>query len=269
MEKLDRWIARHQTASKVIVAIPWIVLEIWWLLLDVPAWIVAVFVFITLFAFFIHIHAAGDRLQKKPLEILKTQCDPYPFLEEMREQQSYAGADAVKQVRAINYAMALRNVGQYDQAYMLLSSINIDKNAGMLPMAKVVYYNNLMDLCFTMGKYQEAIIWYAKTAQIWNDMKPGKQKEQLRRVVEANRAADHFCRGEYQQTLGVLSQAKPENLCDRIENAMMYARTYLALGETEKARKPLQFVAENGNKLYFATEAKELLAKINMEETKL
>jgi FimV-like protein len=49
----------------------------------------------------------------------------------------------------------------------------------------------------------------------------------------------------------------------------MFARTYLAMGELEKAKKPLQFVAENGNKLYFATEAKELLEKINTEETKL
>jgi FimV-like protein len=69
--------------------------------------------------------------------------------------------------------------------------------------------------------------------------------------------------------LRVLGQAKPENMNERIENAMMFARTYLAMGELEKAKKPLQFVAENGNKLYFATEAKELLEKINTEETKL
>ena len=187
-------------------------------------------------------------------------------MEEIKEQQSYPGNNATKQIRTINYALALRCIGEYDQAFALLSATNIDKNAGMPPAVKVVYYNNLMDLCMLMGKNQEAIIWYEKTAQIFHDIKPGKQKEKLRNTVESNRATWHFCKGEYELALQALSRVKIEDLNGRIENAMMYAHTYLALGEKERATKPLEFVAENGNKLYFATEAKELLAKMSMEE---
>lgn len=162
--------------------------------------------------------------------------------------------------------MALRNAGDYELAYGLLSMTNIDKHAGMLPLWKMIYYNNLMDLCALMGKHQEAVIWYDKLLMMFHDMKPGKQKEQLRKVVEDNRALYYFCRGEYSQTMEVLGQATPENLSERIENAMMYARTYLAMGEAEKAKENLEFVAQNGNKLYIATEAKALLANMNTVE---
>ena len=41
---------------------------------------------------------------------------------------------------------------------------------------------------------------------------------------------------------------------------------WIAGRRTHLLQKPLRFVAENGNKLYFATEAKSLLEKINTEE---
>lgn len=266
MEKVYRWIAKHQTAARLLSAILWALLGVWWMLLGVPQWMTLLFVAVAVYIFSVYITTADQRLLKKPLETLKNQCDPYPLLEESNVQREYPGNGPQKQMRDINYAMALRNAGDYELAYGLLSMTNIDKHAGMLPLWKMIYYNNLMDLCALMGKHQEAVIWYDKLLMMFHDMKPGKQKEQLRGVVEDNRALYYFCRGEYSQTMEVLRQAKPKNLSERVENAMMYGRTYLAMGETEKAVKPLRFVAENGNKLYFATEAKELLAKMNMEE---
>ena len=265
MEKLDRFMAKHPRFCRFVVILFFAAMFCGWYVMDRPMLLVPVLLVVLVYGLWF-VFAACDRLWKKPLEILKNQCDPYPFLEEMNEQRTYPGNDAAKQIREINYATALRCTGEYEKAFALQSSINIDKYAGMLPDIKVVYYNNLTDLCQLMGKHQEAVIWYAKTLQIWNDLKPGKQKEKLRNTVESTRAAMHFCKGEYDQALQVLGRAKIENLGDRIENAMMYARVYLALGDTEKAVRPLTFVAENGNKLYFATEAKALLAKINMEE---
>jgi len=265
MEKLNRWMAKHPRAGRLLMTAFWVVVEIWWLDLGVPPWAAMVFAIVAMLACHAYINAAGDRLLKKPLEVLKSQCDPYPVLEEMEAQRAYPGNHAAKQIRDINYGLALRSIGQYEQAYMLLRSINIDRHAGMQLVAKATYYNNLMDLCTLTGKYAEAVIWYEKLVQIVEDMKPGKLKEQLCKAVESNRADYHFCKGEWEQTLQVLGMAKIENLSDRIENAMMYARTYLAMGETEKAIKPLTFVAENGNKLYFALEARELLAKIHTE----
>ena len=265
MEKLNRFMAKHPRFCRFVVILFFAAMFCGWYVMDRPLLLVPVLLVVLVYGHWF-VFAACDRLWKKPLEALKTECDPYPFLEEIKEQQSYPGNNATKQIRTINYALALRCIGEYDQAFALLSATNIDKNAGMPPAVKVVYYNNLMDLCMLMGKNQEAIIWYEKTAQIFHDIKPGKQKEKLRNTVESNRATWHFCRGEYELALQALSRVKIEDLNGRIENAMMYAHTYLALGEKERATKPLEFVAENGNKLYFATEAKELLAKMSMEE---
>ena len=265
MERLDRFMAKHPRVCRLLVTLVWVAVEFWLLWMEWPTVLTAVLIFVPLLASLLYVNAAGGRLIKKPLQILKAECDPYPFLEEMNVQRTYPGNDATKQIREIDYAMALRCVGECEKAFALLSSINIDKNPGMLPNAKVVYYNNLMDLCVLMGKHPEAVIWYEKTAQIFGDMRPGKLKENLRSTVESNRALYHFCKGEYDRALQALGQAKVESLSDRIENAMMYGRVYLAMGEAEKAVRPLTFVAENGNKLYFAEEARQLLEKIPKE----
>lgn len=266
MEKLNRWMAKHPRIVGALIGILMAILGGWWIFMGVPKWLVYLFMTVAIFVLAVWAGAAGRRLMKAPTKCLKEECNPYPYLEEINVQREYPGNGITKQLRDIDYAMCLRCIGEYELSYALLTQINIDKHGGMIPLYKIIYYNNLMDLCALMGKHQEAVIWYEKLLKLFNDLKPGKQKEQLRKSVEANRAVYHFCWGEYPQTLDALSLAKPENMSERIENAMMYARTYLAMGETEKAKNPLQFVAENGNKLYFAIEARELLVKINMEE---
>ena len=267
MKKMARFMAKH-TGLMTIVGL--VVLPVSCVIIgdafSFPDWLTYTLAAVFAVYWMLLVITAGTYLLKESLEILNNQCDPYPFLKEMNEQRAYPGNDTVKQLREIDYALALRCVGEYEKAFALLSSINIDKNPGMLPNTKVVYYNNLFDLCALMGKHQEAVIWYEKTMQIFHDMKPGKPKEQLRKAVESNRGTWHFCKSEYDQALQALGQVKVENLNDRIENAMMYARTYLAMGESEKAIKPLTFVAENGNKLFFAEEARQLLEKIHAAE---
>lgn len=266
MEQWNRWMAKHPRIAGMLIGVAMVVIGKWWLWMGVPKWLTYPFLGVALIVFALWAGAAGARLLKKPIEYLKEQCDPYPYLEEINVQREYPGNGTAKQLRDIDYAMTLRCIGEYALSYELLMQINIDKYGGMIPAYKVIYYNNLMDICTLMGKYPEAVVWYEKLLQLFHDLKPGKQKERLRKTVDSNLAGYHFCKGEYDRALYALSLAKPENMNERIENAMMYARTYLAMGEREKAKKPLQFVAENGNKLYFAKEAKMLLEKITMEE---
>ena len=269
MEKLNRWMAMHPILFRILSMILWVAVGVWWIELGVLKWLTLLFVAVAVYVFSIYITTADQRLLKKPLQILKEQCDPIPFLEESNVQRAYPGNGPHKQIRDINYAMALRNVGDYDAAYRILTVLNIDKYAGTLPLTKVIYYNNLMDLCALMGKHQEAVIWYEKLQIMYHDMKPGKQKEQFGHTLQANLAEYHMCKGEYDRALHAMREAAPRNLSEQVENAMMHARTYLAIGETGKAIESLLFAAEKGNKLYFATEAKKLLTELNTEETKL
>lgn len=265
MEKLRRWTAKHFYV--LLIALPASLGIVMALIPDEWIWgsLVGILLWAGMLCILLRIITLRDRYLRKALDAMKHDCDPYPLLQETQEQLTYPGPKSGKQLMQINYALAQREIGEYEKAQALMESINIDKHA-TIPSVKMVYYNNRMDICALCGRYAEAVIWYEKTAQIFRDLRPGKQKEQLRKAVEENLALYHFCKGEFDHALQVLSQARPQNMNERIENAMMYARTYLAMGEREKAKKPLQFVAENGNKLYFATEAKALLAEINTEE---
>jgi tetratricopeptide (TPR) repeat protein len=269
MKKLDRFVAKHSKGATGAAVGLWCGLSVLaQALWDWPLLPTLLVYFAGVFSCLLFIGSCYGRLLKVPMEAIKNDCDPYPYLQETWEQMTYSAYPSTKQMITMNHALALQMAGELEKAQALLESINIDKYR-ITAQTKVAYYNNRADLCFMLGQYQEADIWYTKTVQLFHDLKPGKMKEQLRPAIEANRALHHFCIGEYERTLQVLSQAKPKYMAERVENAMMYGRTYLALGEPEKAKKPLRFVAENGNKLYFATEAKELLTRINMEETKL
>ena len=264
MEKLNRFVAKHQTGCRIAVMIIWILWALLMINLEFPMILAYAFTAVGAFVCSVAISASADRLLKKPLEILNQQCDPYPMLQESAEQLSYPGNGAVKQVRIINHAMALRQVGQYDQAEITLRSVNIDKHPGLLPIAKVAYYNNLMDLCVLTGKYQEARIWYEKTVQIFTDIKDSKQKKALEKTVATNRAWYCFAGGEYEQALRILEENRPENMLQQIETAMTCARIYLRLGQKEGAVQALRFVEQLGNKLYAVQEARQMLSE--MEE---
>lgn len=261
MEKLNRFTARHQGSCRIIMVILWILWALLVMDLGFPKVLTYILMAVGIFVFSIAISISGDRLLKKPLEILNQQCDPYPLLQETTEQLGYRGTEAVKQVRNINYAMALRHIGEYSRAEMLLRSINIDKYA-LAPITKVVYYNNLMDICVLTGNLQEARIWYEKTVRIFSDIKDGKQKKALARTVAQNRAWYCFAGGEYEQALQTMEMNRPENLLQQIEAAMLCGCIYLEMGRRDQAEQALQFAAHNGNKLYAAQKARNMLEEM-------
>lgn len=105
MEKVYRWLAKHQTAARLLSAILWALLGAWWMLLGVPQWMTLLFVAVAVYIFSVYITTADQRLLKKPLETLKNQCDPYPLLEESNVQREYPGNGPQKQMRDINYML--------------------------------------------------------------------------------------------------------------------------------------------------------------------
>lgn len=267
MEKLSRFVLKYSLLVKLTCSILLGVLAGYvGGSLDLALLLVLVTCYPTAYGLAWFIGTRIDYLLRRPVAQLHEHCDPYPFIREVETMRTYSLSQTGKQQMDMNLAMGLQMIGEYEKAYALLSGINIDKYR-MGPGNRTVYYNNRMDLCAWMGKYQEANIWYEKAVQLFHTLKPGKIKDSLAHVVVSNRTLNYFCNGEYDRVLQELGKANPRSLCDRVENAMLFARTYLALGETENAVKALRFVADNGNKLYFAAEAKALLVKINKEET--
>ena len=99
---------------------------------------------------------------------------------------------------------------------------------------------------------------------VYEKIKRKDRKEQFRDVFLTHDALTLLERQQYTQALQLLEQVAPKTMRERVVLSVNYARVYLAQGETEKAKEALTFVAENGNKLYIATRARQMLSE--MEE---
>lgn len=268
MERINRWIAKHAWLVYILsfvlvflfamVAVngcdgPWILLVY-----------VGMIVWILISARFVF--SRSNVLLKKPMEILVNDCDPYPFLEEVRRQCDYPGNSHVKHQRIVNEAVGLRETGEYTKAYTLLASARNEMVLKANPINQAVYYSEMANLCFKQMNLEEMEAWHRELMTAYSKIKGEKYRQYLAPVMVSHAAAYHFVRKEYEQYLQVLEARPATTLRDRVIRSMSMANYHMSIGETEKAKERLRFVIENGNKLYIVTEAKELLAKINTEE---
>ena len=259
MKGLDRWIAKHRKLAKWLFGALLVGCYSLLLVLGVPLWAVILIDLFVLLVNSAHIDKSYERLQKKSVQALEENCDPYPLLQETAEQMSYEPTGLMEQVIIINHALALREVGRYKDALELLNSINIDRYAGIFPNFRFVYYNNLTDVLTLLGNYPEAEVWYQKAVQIYQDMPENKLKQNLRPLVEAMAADAWFRRGEYEKTIECVNALYPSEAYNQINQAMLIARCYIALGQPEEARKPLEFVVAKGNRLHAVAQARAML----------
>ncbi len=263
MDKMYRFMAKHRFVSKILGsaflcgAYTWL-----FLIFHLPTWLIVLFDLLFIFLTHVVVDNSAGYLMKKPVAELDDNCNPIPLLEEMEEILGYNNTDLVQQMLMINYALAQRCIGNFDKAYEILSSINIDKNAGMLPISKVVYYNNLMDACMLSEKYEEAVVWYSKLKQIYADIKDSKQKAELEETIKSAEAIYYFCKKEYDKALDISNGVVSMNRRMKVENTWFCAKLLIQMGDMQAAKEKLTYVAENGKQLYCAKEAKELLSQI-------
>ena len=265
MKGLDRWMAKHRKLAKWLFGALLVGCYSLLLVLGVPLWAVILIDLLVLLVNSAYIDGSYLRLQKKPIQALDEGCDPYPLLQETTEQLTYGPGGFIEQCIKINQALAFREAGRYQDALDLLNSINIDRYATIVPVTRFVYYNNLTDILTLMGNYTEAEIWYQKAVQIYQDLPANKDKEKLRPVVEAMAAEAWFRRGEYEKTIECSNALYPPMPSSQINQAMLIARCYIALGQPEEARKPLEFVIARGNRLHAVAQARAILNNITAE----
>lgn len=262
MKGLDRWMAKHRKLAKWLFGALLVGCYSLLLVLGISLWAVILIDLFVLLVNSVHIDGSYGRLQKKPIQDLVENRDPYPLLQETTEQLSYGITGVMEQIVRINHGLALREVGQYQDALELLNSINIDRYAGTVPYNRFVYYENLCDILTLTGNYPEAEVWYQKAVQIYQDMPENKLKQKLRPSVEAMAAEAWFRRGEYEKAIECANTQYPPEAINQINQAMLIARCYIALGQLEEARKPLEFVVAKGNRLHAVAQARAMLNNI-------
>ena len=220
-------------------------------------------VFCILFLTYIITQRSPDILTQKPLSILHNQCDSYPFLAEMTEQLTYPYNPILKQYIQINYSFALRFTGAYQHSLDVLSSIPIDDESRTPIALRFIYYNNLSDLYHLMNRFEEADFYFIKSEMVYQSITNHKLKQLYSNAYLSNKSEFLFRKGEYSEALSQLPGEPYRNMLSHVDNSLFSAQCCIALGDLEKAIEHLDFVIQNGNKLYQVHVARNLLSEIS------
>lgn len=266
MSKLYHWIAKHQSLSFLLFAgIPCVLCSLLLLWLGSPVWTVQLLDVLLIFVIYRFTALCPYQLLRKAQAELENRCDPYPLLQETDTLLSYPHKNGIELNLLIDRNVALSALGDHRKVYENLTAFDIDQY-NLSPSAQFVFYNNLLACCADLGMSDQVEQLIAKTMQLYNEIENKKQKQRLEHTVWSIKVSEHMLRQEYTLALKILTGMKPTSLRMEVEDALLCAKVYLALDETERAKEKLRFVIEHGNKLYSVTEARQLLESCTKQE---
>ena len=269
MDRVYRWISKHKISSVILYNVICWILPLLLLSLTIKIWpIIWISIGFVCFSFSLLVVTSVDEnyFIKNAIQLLNEQCDPFPLFEAVEQKLPSVKPSSRQQRFLINKAVALRHFGRFDDAFSILSGINIDKYSATLPLIKIVYYNNLADILIIKGDYFQANIWYLKMLQMINDFKANeKQKKILNETsilvqAELLTAGGNFAQAE--NLIGGLPESTLSNM-QRISKHMLYAKLLVKQNRPDEAKQCLQYVIAYGNKLYAVLQAREMLNSLD------
>lgn len=265
--KIYRFAAKHKLLFSILSSVLLcLVYSVCLAYLGASWWLIVLPDLLICFVYFLYPSAAAGKLVDAAHKELQQNCDPEPLYLETKEQLTHKFSDADRQGLLINHCVALREMGQWQQAMDIMKTIHIDKHAGTLPYAKVIYYNNLSDLCELLGDNASADIWYEKSIQIYNDMPENRLRKLLDPSIPTLHAAFHYRNGRYAEAMVWAKQMPRGNRHRTVSYALNYGQIAIGLKDYENARKALQYAVANGNKTCAVQIAKKLLAELDEAE---
>ena len=190
-------------------------------------------------------------------------ADPFPMIEFYKYAMDMKVPAAQLVYMKTNYAYALKHAQGAQAAYDVYFSIS-EQEIELLDLPNQMrYYGNLSDLCFDLGLYEKEKECYAKIEELYKQIPPKYQPKFNIFSVRHDEDQRFYENGEYEKALASLDAADAgKNLLTIISNKMLRVKYLLKLGRADEAKCELNFVIENGNKLYAVTEAKKLLSEI-------
>lgn len=204
----------------------------------------------------------------KAFDALDRNCDPYPLIEETTLLlRSMAHSKDNTQMFIMYQHNALSHSGEYDRAYAVLETMQPEKMSKKFVESMVIlkdYY--MFTLCDKMGRNEEAEQWYQKMEDAYSAARDPLTATRVGRSIENARVINMCRNGEFDEAIEIMDMGKAETNLTEVLRSMRYARIYLGKGDTDRAREKLEYVAENGGKLYYVEKAKELLTQLNHEE---
>ena len=263
LKKYYLWVCNHAMLFRYLVSIPLCTLyTILFLYAQSSIWIILAANAFILFGSALVPAGYRAKLLTLASNELHEQCTPAPLLEETERQLAKAKNEQVKQLLQIDRCVALLYMGEYQTVYDTLCGINIDRFSGMLPAQKLIYYNNLADICTKTDRFEQADAWHQKQLQFYAMLKNKKQKDAFRYSMEEAKAQALYRKQEYAMAIQAFSSLPFKNSLQRVEASMFVARCHLALNHKDGARSALCFVVANANLVTLAEEAKALLEQL-------
>jgi tetratricopeptide (TPR) repeat protein len=212
----------------------------------------------------IYVQVCANYLIKLANDALAKECDPMPLLDECNRQLEREKKGINYQALLISKTSALANTGDLEEAYEILSEMNIDQYAGTLPVGKMVYYHNLAYICHLTGRWDVADVHHQKAMMLYDALRSKRQKKELSEVVLSSVWEMHYRRGEYAQAIAVLDRLQPQTLQQNVDRAWGYGCVYHAMGVRTEAILHLQYAAEHQT-IYVGRRASALLKDLERE----
>ena len=260
MDPFFRWMARNQKVMRICLA--WIlgtclgILRLktqmsWILLIPLLLWGV---ILLSTFVNYCYL-----RFQKRTMQIFYEQCDPYPFLDEIRTQFSYKLPPLHDTSLRINLAMALHNTGETQTAIDVMKNIQVDNKKAINSFSKVIYYNNLSVFYMETGDFAASEEAYRQFLELFTKLHRKAFEKQCNDMIVSAEAEHLYRVGQYAEALEMVKSAQLTTAHARVDGALFRAKCCIALGDQNTARQELNYVIDNGNKLAAVDKAWKML----------
>lgn len=266
MEKFFRFAARRPRLCKLLYLLfPTLPLSVSLALLDVSWLENLLYTALVLLPSYLLVDLSGILLMSPKVKNLNENCDPIPLFEVSGFLLTCRQRSSHRIVTAMNHAVALRDLGAFEEALKVMEGVNLSRPRKIPAMVKFVYFHNLTDLLDNLGRREEADAMYARAMEFWGTVPPRRKTPALENTLRFSQAFAHCRRGEFSRAVASVQDMNCTSPRQQVERGMLLARCAIALGQTQRAAEWLSYVISHSNRLYLVALAQNLLD--NLENT--
>ena len=196
----------------------------------------------------------------KIIQILQDECNPVKYLNVYYPLTQKRVGKNLKSLLLLNLASGYIAVGDFAQAKNVLASIDLKKSN---PMSNIMFNLHFTALNINEGNIEQARRTLDYVSNLISTTKiPQTQIHSIneaRNIYAARIRIENGYFDEVEQTLlGMIANADCMNqkVCAKYTLAILYIKQ----NRIDEAVKEMHFVAENGNTLFIAQKAREILA---------
>lgn len=220
------------------------------------------FISAMLIIFFLLNHISHKRY-KAIAYILNEHCDPYAFLGKQFDLKKRNVGYILNQLTILNIAIAYNNIGDIGNMQKALDDINGKFMHPVITAMKMCLQSNTY---FQRGEFEDCRLLLNQAKDI-ND-KSIRNKENKRNIEFSYITGIASLQIRQGQTESVEELLVPylspdRYMLERVSVSYILAELYFLQGRTEEEIQALQFVAQNGNRLHIANEARKRLSDID------